>query len=427
MTNQESSKTRGLFCGWLIEGESGKRWCVIIGFIAWNLQLASLLGCDFLRMNFTLDTVTKTAYPTAYLGFFRRRVTEAALEADGAEYNGSTCVRYGDDEHDIYQEKSHTNCATLGVCISGLVVIYLILSRFGVVRHKNIHGIMLTIASFAAGIFMGITQGFTRTNVLCTQEYYQFWDNPDFEEFKNFSGCTRGVSGRVGLAGCLMWFGVSILLLCNVLFSNALKEIARKTKLEQTKQSRAEYLATYGEDKTYDQARPTEAMKSNNMVRPEKSRSTEKVVPTFPIPANPNSEGTDDPASLVGFRTLPVPISEIVLSDDGSDEHSINVPGDEENTGEPIAPFIDEGILSTAGTSIASPSRQTEQEIPPGSPDQRFFDSMGEEGLSLGDSTNYVDDDNLSFAETQHTGLESTGQFVDDDISSSDAYQTRIN
>lgn len=218
-----------------------------------------------------------------------------------------------------------------------------------------------------------------------------------------------------------MWIAVSVLLLFNVLFSNPIEELERKAKKrEKTKKVRDENKATSDGKETYDITKCTE----NNLVPQTREISNMKLR----TPKNPSEEFVDDPTSVVKLTASPLPFTEVVLSDEGSDgdeentgeeisdsgsdENSMSFHGDEENIGEPSSPFRDEGMVyeiphTSKESETGSNLDLNENKRVPKSSNEMFYESVGADGLSLGDSISDYTDDDISFAASNKTGTES--------------------
>merc|ERR1719469_75671 len=154
-----------IWFSWLVEGKSGIRWCVCIAFFAWQLQLASLIGCDFIRFHFDSDSALEDDHYLS-VGFFRR-ATHDSMTA----FEGSICMLYEDLEKEVYQSKPLVNCGIAGFCLSSVALLYLILAMFGVVRHKTGESYCLAVFSIIAGLLMSAPQNFGDSDACDTKTY----------------------------------------------------------------------------------------------------------------------------------------------------------------------------------------------------------------------------------------------------------------
>lgn len=154
---------------WLLEGKSGKKWCISLCFIAWQLQLASLMGCDFMRFRFKPDSSNDDEEEDEYylsVGFFRRATSDSMTEFDG-----SSCMIYKDLERSVYQNEGTTNCAIVSLGFSSVALLYFILAMFGVVRHKNRESYGLAVVTIIAGLMMAWPQNFGASE-RCDVDHY---------------------------------------------------------------------------------------------------------------------------------------------------------------------------------------------------------------------------------------------------------------
>jgi len=202
-------------CKWaclgFLEGKSGLRWVIFLSFLAWNLQLASLLGCDYFRVH-----PNRLPLEYASVGFFKRHVNVTEI----VDMPGTVgCINYADGEHAIYINDKQIVLTIVATVMTALVLIYVTLARLGIVIHEGRQSYCLATFSLIAGIIMCIPQAYKENNLICKDELDKLSNAKEL-----VPRCTRGISGKCGLAGCILWFFIGIFLLCNSYFWFAVKE-----------------------------------------------------------------------------------------------------------------------------------------------------------------------------------------------------------
>jgi len=341
-----------LFPLWLLEGKSGKRWCISLCFIAWQLQLASLMGCDFMRFRFEPNLFDDDEVQEEYylsVGFFRRATSDSITDFDGP-----SCMIYKDLERSVYQEEGGTNCAIVSLAFSSTALLYFILAMFGVVRHKNRESYGLALVTTIAGLMMAWPQNFV-TSDRCDVELYKFrWfeANSSFPQFEDFTECNYGVQGVCGLIACLVWISAGLLLLCNAHYTKTPVQLAKAEEIKKRAHLRSEYFdqdtyhnhrAIAREQKKLDQKtlnairittmsasseykaaqkyQETEAEEKQESAQPDRGQD---IVSNIEVP-----EGTDDKTRTVMVTNV-ADVGDASISDEN--EHVVG-SGDEENTG----------------------------------------------------------------------------------------------
>lgn len=273
----------------------GKRWSVLLSFIAWILVFVSLIGCDFFQIKF--ESHERIAF-----GFFKRSSNSSEIEA-GAE----SCINFREGEHnnfnlqDLFAQKV---CMIIGVALLGLVTLYLILGRFGMVKHMNKQSAFLSVWSFIAVIMQAIALNFER-NAIC---YESKWSDASYPPFRNFSECSVGKSHICGVIGTVMTAVVGIMLMFN----------ACLTKTKEKSNS----------DKSSNQSRSITSTPTHTSLSPNTSGS----VPIAGMHIFPGGMDSNTPSNA----TLPVT--------------EMDIPADEENidryADDPVSSFTDAGIVS---------------------------------------------------------------------------------
>jgi len=298
-------------------------------------------------------------------GFFRRATLDSITDFDG-----SSCMIYEDNEHEVYQSQSPMRCAIVGFSFSSIALLYLILAMFGVARHKKRESICLGVLSIIVGILMCIAQRLSAHNV-CDIDTYSRWDEwilhaPEFPQFEYFKGCKYGVQAVCGLIACLMWFSAGVLLCCNARYTKTLIQLERKEEFKKREQARADFYEkddnrchkTFMKEEEELNARRLKTIRLNNLLASREhsavfeARSKRKLDSTQPDLRQDNvskievPEGTDDikrSFDVPVTSEVVLPVAEIIICDasTSTSDESEHVVGSGENSGVPIISSIE--------------------------------------------------------------------------------------
>jgi len=196
----------------LLEGCLGRKWCTLIIFIAFNLSVVSLVGCDYIQMHF------ENSNSHISLGFYNR---EDISNSTGMLSESGSCHVYQDGDEDVFRFgriKVGAVFAVIGVALSSPTVAYVLLVWIRLIESRKKYLRMSSVICLLTAIFLTIPITFKSSN-LCNVKRYEDeeWlkNNEQYKYLNQFSFCTFGISSKCALAAIILWYTVSLLLMIN--------------------------------------------------------------------------------------------------------------------------------------------------------------------------------------------------------------------
>jgi len=369
------------------------------------------MGCDFFQIKFD-------AHEQIAFGFFKRSPNSTEIEA-GAE----TCINFLEGEHDDFNLQdlfAQKVCMTIGVAISGIVILYLILGRFGVVKHMNQQSACLSVLSFFAVILQAVALNFD-SHAIC---YKSMWSEASYPPFRDFSECSVGRSHICGVIGTVMIAVVGIILMCNACLtktkekyekeatnrsSSAIGNVSRRINDEESGTDPLSALASSqsNSDKSLNQSRSIMSTPTHTSLGPNTSGSV-SIADIQVLPGGTDNN-TPSPAT---FRVMEIDIL--------TDGENINARSIDNVADDPVTSFTDAGIVSDSITPEKFTDNPVDRFSDAGSADgQVFLTPMSSPVMSpaMSDVRSTIRGGNESFAEDDRPVRGGYDSFAEDDLS----------